>query len=50
MNKKKIDTFRRDKKLFMQIHVTLYLESIIIGAFDLVREIKAGFPEEVLLS
>lgn len=32
----------------MQIYVKLYLESITIGAFDLVRVIKAGFPEEVL--
>ena len=39
---------KRNKKLiFMNVYVKLYLESIIVEAFDLIREIKAGFLEEV---
>lgn len=40
----KKDTFPR----YMKRYVKLYLESILIRAFGLVREIKAGFLEEVL--
>lgn len=41
---RKKDAFPRDMKRY----VILYLESILIRAFSLVREIKAGFLEEVL--
>lgn len=33
----------------MKLFVKLFLGSIIIRAFDLVREVKASFPEEVLI-
>lgn len=45
MVNKKTGIFPRDLKfIFMQIYIRLYLESIAIEAFDLVRKIKAGFP------
>lgn len=45
MVNKKMGIFPRDLKfIFMQIYIRLYLESIVIEAYDLVRKIKAGFP------
>lgn len=45
-----MDTFPRDMKLiFVQVYIKLYLKNIIIRAFDLVRKVKAGSHEEVLI-
>lgn len=37
------------KLIFVQVYIKLYLKNIIIRAFDLVRKVKAGSHEEVLI-